>query len=58
MQQIQVKKSTSLIYMQDTINYFYEIDEKMVNEVLVKYGMMEVKDIQKEELVRYYKFKI
>ena len=58
MQQIQVKKSTSLIYMQDTINYFYDIDENMVNEVLVKYGMMEVKDIQKEESIRYYKFKI
>ena len=47
----------SLIYMQSTIDYFYEKDAKLL-EQLVKYGDPEIKEIIKEDTIKYYKFKL
>jgi hypothetical protein len=51
-------KKTPLIFMQDTINYLYKVDEKKFDRILVELGEMEVCDIIREETIRYYKFKV
>ena len=43
--------------MQSTIDYFYEEDPKLL-EQLVKYGDPEIKEIVKEDIIKYYKFKL
>ena len=43
--------------MQSTIDYFYEKDAKLL-EQLVKYGDPEIKEIIKEDIIKYYKFKL
>ena len=47
----------SLIYMQSTIDYFYEKDAKLL-EKLVELGDPEIKEIIKEDTIKYYKFKL
>mgnify|MGYP006906872915 FL=1 len=47
----------SLIYMQSTIDYFYEKDAKLL-EKLVELGEPEIKEIIKEDTIKYYKFKL
>ena len=42
--------------MQSTIDYFYEKDPKLL-EQLTRYGDPEVKEIIKEDTIKYYKFK-
>ena len=49
--------SMSLIYMQSTIDYFYEKNPKLL-EQLTKYGEPEIKEIIKEDTIKYYKFKL
>ena len=46
-----------LIYMQDTIDYFHKVNPDLLND-LVKYGEPEIKEINKEEYIRYYSFDI
>jgi|TARA_R100000479_G_C6327088_1_gene180014 hypothetical protein len=46
-----------LIYMQSTIDYFCEKDPKLL-EQLVQYGDPEIKEIVREDTVKYYKFKL
>ena len=47
----------SLIYMQSTIDYFYEKDVKLLDKLL-QYGEPEIKEIIREDTVKYYKFKL
>ena len=47
----------SLIYMQSTIDYFYEKDEKLLDKLL-QFGEPEIKEIIKEDTIKYYKFKL
>ena len=47
----------SLIYMQSTIDYFYETDAKLLDQLL-QFGEPEIKEIIKEDTVKYYKFKL
>lgn len=46
-----------LIYMQDTIDYMHKVNPELLNE-LVKYGEPEIKEIIKEDVIKYYTFNI
>lgn len=46
-----------LIYMQDTIDYIHKVNPELLNE-LVKYGEPEIKEIIKEDVIKYYTFNI
>jgi hypothetical protein len=43
--------------MQSTIDYFYEKDEKLLDKLL-QFGEPEIKEIIKEDTIKYYKFKL
>ena len=43
--------------MQSTIDYFYEKDPILFEE-LSKYGKPEIKEIIREDIIKYYKFKL
>tara|TARA_R110001583_G_scaffold193311_1_gene361398 strand:+ start:755 stop:886 length:132 start_codon:yes stop_codon:yes gene_type:complete len=43
--------------MQSTIDYFYETDANLL-EKLVQFGEPEIKEIIKEDTIKYYKFKL
>lgn len=43
--------------MQSTIDYFYEKDPKLL-EQLTKYGDPEIKEIIRDDYIKYYKFKL
>lgn len=47
----------SLIIMQSTIDYMYSKDPKLLDK-LVPYGEPEIKEILREDIIKYYKFKI
>ena len=47
----------SLIYMQSTIDYMHSKDPYLL-EKLVKLGDPEIREIIKEDTVKYYKFKL
>ena len=47
----------SLIYMQPTIDYMYQKDEKLL-DTLLQFGEPEIKEIIKEDTIKYYKFKL
>ena len=47
----------SLIYMQSTIDYMHSKDSYLL-EKLVKLGEPEIKEIIKEDTIKYYKFKL
>lgn len=46
-----------LIYMQNTIDYMHKVNPELLNE-LVKYGEPEIKEIIKEDVIKYYTFNI
>jgi len=46
----------SIIYMQPTIDYMHSVDPNLLN-VLIKYGDPEIKEIIREDTIKYYKFK-
>jgi len=43
--------------MQSTIDYFYETDSKLLDQLL-QFGEPEIKEIIKEDTIKYYKFKL
>jgi len=47
----------SLIYMQSTIDYMYQKDEKLL-DTLLQFGEPEIREIVKEDTIKYYKFKL
>jgi hypothetical protein len=47
----------SLIYMQSTIDYMYQKDKKLL-DILLQFGEPEIKKIIKENIIKYYKFKL
>ena len=47
----------SLIYMQSTVDYFYEADSRLLED-LMQLGEPEIKEIVKEDTIKYYKFKL
>ena len=47
----------SLIYMQSTIDYMYQKNEKLL-DTLLQFGEPEIKEIIKEDTIKYYKFKL
>jgi hypothetical protein len=46
-----------LIYMQSTIDYMYQKDERLL-DTLLQFGEPEIKEIIKEDTIKYYKFKL
>ena len=46
-----------LIYMQDTIDYMHKVNPELLNE-LVRYGDPEIKEIIREDVIKYYAFNI
>jgi len=44
-----------LIYMQPTIDYMHKVNPELLNE-LVKYGEPEIKEIIREDVIKYYAF--
>lgn len=46
-----------LIYMQNTIDYMHKVNPELLNE-LVKYGEPEIKEIIREDVIKYYAFDI
>lgn len=46
-----------LIYMQPTIDYMHKVNPELLNE-LVKYGEPEIKEIIREDVIKYYAFNI
>lgn len=46
----------SLIYMQSTIDYMHSVDPKLL-DVLIPYGEPEIKEIIRDDYIKYYKFK-
>lgn len=46
-----------LIYMQGTIDYMHKVNPELLNE-LVKYGEPEIKEIIREDVIKYYAFDI
>ena len=46
-----------LVYMQDTIDYMHSKDPQLLDN-LVKYGDPEIKEIIREDTIRYYLFKL
>ena len=54
---IKNKNVMSLIYMQSTIDYMHSKDPYLL-EKLVELGEPEIKEIIKEDTIKYYKFKL
>ena len=46
-----------LIYMQATIDYMHTKDPQMLND-LTKYGEPEIKEIIRDDVIKYYAFNI
>jgi hypothetical protein len=46
-----------LIYMQDTIDYMHKVNPELLNE-LIKYGEPVIKEIIREDVIKYYAFDI
>jgi len=46
-----------LIYMQNTIDYMHKVNPELLNG-LVKYGEPEIKEIIREDVIKYYAFDI
>ena len=46
----------NLIYMQQTIDFFHSVDPNLLNK-LIEHGEPEIKEIIKEDTIKYYKFK-
>lgn len=47
----------SLIYMQSTIDYLHSKDPYLLDSLL-QYGEPEIKEIIREDVIKYYKFKL
>tara|TARA_B100000900_G_scaffold300951_1_gene259509 strand:- start:1937 stop:2083 length:147 start_codon:yes stop_codon:yes gene_type:complete len=47
----------SLIYMQSTIDYMHSKDPLLLDK-LIKLGDPEIKEIIREDTIKYYKFKL
>lgn len=47
----------SLIYMQSTIDYMHSKDPLLL-DTLLQYGEPEIKEIIRDENIKYYKFKL
>ncbi len=45
----------SLIYMQDTIDYMHSVEPNLL-EKLISLGEPEIKEIIREDTIKYYKF--
>ncbi len=46
-----------LIYMQATIDYMHSLNPMMLND-LMKYGEPEIKEIIREDVIKYYAYNI
>ena len=46
-----------LIYMQATIDHMHATDPQLVND-LIKYGEPEIKEIIRDDVIKYYAFDI
>lgn len=46
-----------LIYMQATIDLLHKVNPELLND-LVKYGEPEIKEIIREDVIKYYAFDI
>jgi len=46
-----------LVYMQQTIDLMHSKDPQLLND-LVKYGEPEIKEIIREDIIKYYLFEI
>ena len=46
-----------LIYMQATIDYLHKVHPLLLND-LAQYGEPEIKEINKEEYIKYYAYNI
>ena len=46
----------SLIYMQQTIDFMHSVDPNLLNK-LIEHGDPEIKEIIREDTIKYYKFK-